>query len=140
MKLRLPTRPLLRLTNHYRPVSGYTLYSRHFSCIFIRQPHLPRCKLRLTDPQSSRQRRILIFYMHLLPHRTRPVLRLLPLQRGMNRGGGSSFINHGNSICRLCPPLRANIFLRSHCNHQPAIGYPLRRGHPSPVNLRGIFS
>lgn len=47
---------------------------------------------------------------------------------------------YGNSLHRLCTPMRSNIILRRHSNYKPPVSYPLYRLNPGRVNLRRLFS
>ncbi len=48
--------------------------------------------------------------------------------------------SNSNRLRGLRPSLRTNILLRCHRYYQSTLRYPLRRQHPSPMNLRRLLS
>ena len=139
MKFRLTTRNLLNYSNPYRPIFSHTLHIRHPDSFLISCSHLPRRKLRLINPQSTRQRSIYILHVLIPSRRTRHLLRLVPLQRDMKYRGNPPTNRYSNSIRRLCFTMRTNIILRGYCNYQPPIRYPLHWNNISRMNLRWLL-
>lgn len=126
MKLWLLTRPLFDYPDPYRSLSSHALHRRHRNGLFIRGPYLPGRELRLTHPQPSRQRCILLFHLHLYAHWTGPVLRLLPIQRNMKHWGGSAAVGYNNRLCWVRPALGTDVILRCHRNYKPIVRSALR--------------
>ena len=140
MKLWLPPRPLPNHTNLNRIIPSYALHSRHILSIFIRGPHLPRRKLRMTPSKHPRQRSFPILHLHLSPHRPRPILWILRQPRNLKHRRYSSPRHNGNSLLWLCSSLRSNVLLRSYSNHQPSFSNPIYRTRHRPMTLRRILS
>lgn len=140
MKLWLPPIFMFNCTNRHGPIFSNTLYSRHHHSLLLRRPHLPRRKLRVTNPQHTRQRRIIFLYLHLHTHRPRIVLRLIPLQRNLKRRRSLAPPCYNDCLCWLRPTLRPDIFLRRHRYHKPPLRRPLCRKCPGSMNLRRVLS
>ena len=139
MKLRVTPRTLPNYPNRHRPIPRNTLYLRYRHSLLIRHTYLSRCQLRLTNPKHARQRRIFLLHLHLPPHWTRPVLRLLPVQRNMKCRSRPSPSRNNDLLRRLRPSLRTNVLLRGHCNYEPPLRRPLRGRDTSSVNLRWLL-
>ena len=139
MKLWLPSGPLFDYSNPNRALSRYTLHIRHRNRLLICWPHLPGCKLWLTNPQPSRQRCLLLFHLHLYAHRAGPVLRLLPLQRNLNNWCCTPPPCNNNCLCRVRSTLGTNVILRRHRYHQSPLCSTLCWQRPSTMNLRGLL-
>uniref|UniRef100_A0A8C8XW58 Uncharacterized protein n=1 Tax=Panthera leo TaxID=9689 RepID=A0A8C8XW58_PANLE len=123
-------------TNSHRPLSSHTLHIRHDNRFLISYPHLPRCKLWLNYPVSTRQRSLHILYLPLHACRTRNILWLLHFLRNMKHWNRIIVHSHGYSLHRICLTVRPNILLRSNRNHQPPISNPIHWDQPSRVDLR----
>uniref|UniRef100_A0A8B9Z7Y4 Uncharacterized protein n=1 Tax=Buteo japonicus TaxID=224669 RepID=A0A8B9Z7Y4_9AVES len=139
MKFRIPPRNLLTNTNHNRPPTSNTLHRRHYSSLLIRSPHMPKRTVRLTDPQPTCQRSILLLHLHLPTHRSRTILWLLPIQRNLKHRDYPTTHPHSNCLRRLRTPMRPNILLRSYSHHQPILSYPLHRTNHCRMSLRRIL-
>lgn len=126
--------------NYHRPIPSNTLHIRHFNSILISYPHLPRRKLRLTNPILTRQRSFNILYLPIPSCRARDILRILYFPRNMKHWSSPTICSHSNCIHRLCTPMRTNIILRGHSNYKPIISHPLYWHHPSRMNLRRFLS
>lgn len=140
MKLRVSPRPLLSRPNLNRAISSDTLYRKRRDSFLIRRTHLPRRKLRMANPQHTRQRRFFLLHLPLPTHCTRPILRLLLIHRDLKHWSCTIPFSNNDRLRRLRPPLRTNIVLRRHCHHKLNVCRTLRRQHPSPMDLRGLFS
>lgn len=140
MKLRLTTRTLPGRPNPYRTVPCNTLHIRYLYSLLIRRPHLPRRQLRLTHSKPPRQRCLFLLYLPLPPHRTRPLLWLLSVQRDMKHWGCTFPPGNDNCLCWLCPPLRTNVILGGHRHYKPPVRRTLRGQYPSSMDLGWIFS
>lgn len=136
----LTPRCLPNSPNRHRIIPSHALCTRCLHGLLISSPHYPRCKLRLDYPLPSCQRCLNIFHLPIPTHRPRPILRLIPLLRDLKHRHRPLISNHSNSLHRLRPPMRPNIFLRCHSNHKPTICYPIHRNRPSPMSLRRLFS
>uniref|UniRef100_A0A8B9TH51 Uncharacterized protein n=1 Tax=Anas platyrhynchos TaxID=8839 RepID=A0A8B9TH51_ANAPL len=79
MKLRISARHLPGHTNPHRPPTGYALHRRHIPCFLLSSQHMPKRPIWLTHPQPPRQWRLILLHLHLPAHRTRLLLRLLPV-------------------------------------------------------------
>uniref|UniRef100_A0A8C8WBT5 Uncharacterized protein n=1 Tax=Panthera leo TaxID=9689 RepID=A0A8C8WBT5_PANLE len=75
MKLWLPARSMFNPTNSHRPLSSHTLHIRHINRFLISHPYLPRRKLWLNYPISTRQRSLHILYLSIHACRMRNILR-----------------------------------------------------------------
>uniref|UniRef100_A0A4X2L4Z0 Uncharacterized protein n=1 Tax=Vombatus ursinus TaxID=29139 RepID=A0A4X2L4Z0_VOMUR len=139
MKFWITIRNLPYHTNPNRPIPSHTLHLRYPNSLLFSSPYLPRCESRLTHPQPPRQRSIYILHMPVPPHWPRNLLWLLPLQRNMKHRSISSTHSYSNCFRWLCTPMRTNILLRCNRNYQLIISHPLRRHHPSRMNLRWIL-
>lgn len=131
---------MLDFPNLDRPFLSYALHLRHFNRILFSKPHLPRCKLWLTDPKFTRQRRIILFYLHLHTHRPRSVLRVISLQRDLKYWCYPISARHNDRFRRLRSTLRSNIILGRHSNYQSTLSGPLYRRRPGSMNLRRVLS
>lgn len=140
MKLRIPARRLPDHTNSNGPPTGHALHCRYLPSLLLGGQHMPKRPVRLAYPQPTRQRRLLLLYLHLPAHRTGPLLRLLPPQRNLKHRSNSPANPHSNSLRRLRPAMRTDIILRGHRNHQPILSPPIHRANPSRMGLRGILS
>lgn len=130
MKLWITAWSLPYLPNPYRPIPRNTLYPRCRISLRLSSPYLPRRKLRMTHPKPTRQRRFLLLHLHLLTHRPRSLLRLLPLQRNMKHRCSTTTSSDDNCLRRLRTPLRTDVILGCHCHYQPSIRSTLRGYHP----------
>lgn len=126
-------------TNPNRPIPSNTLHVRHRHRLLLRHPHLPRRQLWLNPALPSRQRSIHILYLPVPTCRSRHLLRLLHIHRNLKHWNCPPICRHSNSIHRLRPPMRTNIFLRGDSHHQPPLSYPLHRNKPCRVSLRRIL-
>lgn len=140
MKLRVTTGHLLNHTNRHRLTTSHALHSRHLPSLQLSRPHVPKCPIRLTNPQPPCKWSLIILYLHLLSHRPRILLRLIPQQRNLKHWSYPAPGPNSNCLRRLRTPLRTNIILRGYSNHQPILSNPLHRPITSRVGLRGIFS
>lgn len=140
MKIRVPIRPLPDHPNNHRPISRYALYLRYISSLFVHQPHMPRRKLWLTPTKYTRQNGLLLFPLHLFPHRPRIILRLLHKKGGLKSRRYPPSPHHANSFRRVRSPMGPNVILRSNSDHKPCICSPLYRNINSPMTLRRILS
>jgi len=140
MKLWLPPWSLLNCPDFNRALPRNTLHFRHRYRFFLRCPHLPRRQLRLTHPQPSCKRSLLLLHLHLPPHRPRPVLWILPLQRDLKHRSRPTSSSNDDRLRRICSSMRTNVLLRSHSHYKPPIRRTLRRQHTSSMNLRRILS
>lgn len=140
MKFRLPISSLPHDPNPHRPTTSHALHSRHIPSLLLRSPHLPERTIRLTHPESPRKRRLILLHLYLPSHRTRPILRLLPLQGNLKHRSNPPPHTHSHRLCGLCSPMGPNIILRGHRYHKPILSNSLHWTHPSRVSLRGIFS
>ena len=139
MELWLPPRALFSLPNPHRTFPSYTLYFRHRHSLLIRGTHLPGRKLRMTYPKYTRQRRFLLFHLHLPSHWPGTLLRVILIQRDVKHRSYPSPTSNNDSIRRLCSSLRTNILLRCNRYYKPSLSRPIRGQHPGSVNLRGLF-
>ena len=140
MKLRFSTRSMPHSTNPHRLIPSNTLHVWYHNSIFISHPHLPRRKLRLTNPIPTRQRRLNIFHLPIPPCGTRTILWILHFPRNLKHWDHPTICSHSNCIHGLCTPMRTNIILRSYSNYKPIISYPLHWDYPSRMNLRRLLS
>lgn len=140
MKLWVPTRAMLSYPDPNRPVPSHALHLRHFNRILISSPYLPGRELRLTNPQCTRQRSILLLHLYLYTYCPRPVLRLLPLQGNLKYWCSPSTSCYDNSLRRLCPPMGPNIFLRCYSNYESPLRCTICGQCSSSMNLGRIFS
>lgn len=101
---------------------------------------MPRCELRVTASKSSCKRSLPIFYLHVLPHRARTLLRIL--QQDRNLKSRSNFIPSDHTYCLygIRVSLRTNVFLSRNCNYKPSLRYSLYRDNNCPMVVRRIFS
>uniref|UniRef100_A0A8C0VNS6 Uncharacterized protein n=1 Tax=Cyanistes caeruleus TaxID=156563 RepID=A0A8C0VNS6_CYACU len=113
------------------PTPSHALHSRHLPGLHLRCPHLPKRSIRLTHPKPPRKRSLLLLHLHLLPHRTRNLLWLLPKQRNLKHRSYPPPDPHSNCIRRLRPTLRTNIILRCYSNHKPILSNPIHRPNTS---------
>lgn len=140
MKLWVSPRPLSSRPNLNRTISSNTLHRKRRNSLLIRCSHLPRRKLWVTNSQYTRQRRLLLLYLPLPTHRTRPVLRLLPLYGNLKHRSCTFPPSNNHRLRRLRSPLRTNILLRRHCHYKLNVCCTLCRQHPGSMNLRRLFS
>uniref|UniRef100_A0A8C3RWP4 Uncharacterized protein n=1 Tax=Chelydra serpentina TaxID=8475 RepID=A0A8C3RWP4_CHESE len=70
-------RHLPNCTNHPRNLPSNTLFTRYFPSILINYPYHPRCTIRMTYLQHTRQRRLTLLHLYLPPHRPRTLLRVI---------------------------------------------------------------
>lgn len=140
MKLRISPRHLPNYTNLNRPPTSYTLHCRHNPGLLLSRPHMPKCTVRLTNPQPTCKRSIILFHLHLPPHRPWILLRLLPIQRNLKHGHYSPTHTHSNRLRRLRPAMGTNIILRGHSHYQLILSHPLHRPNPRRMSLRWLFS
>uniref|UniRef100_A0A8C9EZQ4 Uncharacterized protein n=1 Tax=Pavo cristatus TaxID=9049 RepID=A0A8C9EZQ4_PAVCR len=103
-------------------------------------PHMSKRTIRLTHPKSSCKRSFILLHLHLPPHWTRPILRLLLIQRNLKHRSNPPPHAHSNRLRRLRTPMRSNIILRSNCYHKFILSNPLYRTNPSRMSLRRILS
>lgn len=136
----ITTRTLTNNTNPNRTIFSYTLHSRHNPSLFLRSQHLSRCPIRMTPSINTCKWSLYIFYLYLLTHWTRPLLRIILSQRNLERGNYPTFFTYSNSFYRLYPTLRTNIILRSHSHHKSSINHTIRRPNTGRMALRRIFS
>lgn len=140
MELRIPTRHLPNHTNRHRSATSYTLHSRHCPSLLLRSTHMPGRPIRMINPQHPRKRSFPILHMHLLPHRPRNLLRLIPKQRDLKRRRYPFTRPHSNSLRRIRSSLRTNIVLRSNRDHKSIFRNPLHRTNTSRMSMRRILS
>lgn len=122
------------------PIPSHTLHLRYFDRILISHPHLPRRKLRVTNPKYPRQRSIIFLHLHLYTYCPRPILRIIPLQRNLKYWCNSPTIGNNDGVRRLRPSMGPNIFLRCHSNYKPSIRRTIHGRYISSMNLRRILS
>jgi len=139
MKLRFTARTLPNHSNRHRPIPRNTLHIGHRHGLLICHPHLPGCQLRLINPKHARQRRLFLLHLHLPPHWTRSVLRLLPIQGDMKCRGCPTPSRNDNLLCGIRPTLGTDVLLRCHCHYEPSLCRPLRRRDTSTMNLRRLL-
>lgn len=139
MKLRLPLRHVPSNPNPDRPIPSNTLHIRHRHRLLLRNPYLPRRQLRLNPTISPRQRSFHILHLPVFTRRPRHLLWLLHIHRNMKHRNYSPLHRHSNSIYRVCPPMRTNIFLRRNSHHQPSLSHPLYWNQPRRVGLRWLL-
>lgn len=140
MKLWISSRYLSSHTNCHRTATGYTLYSRHLTSFRLRSTHMPRRPIWLTNPQPARKRSFFLLHLHLLPHRPRVLLWLLPEQRNLKHRSYSITDTHSNRLRGLRPALRTNIILRGHRNHKFIFSHPLHWPNTCRMSLRWVLS
>uniref|UniRef100_A0A663MRH0 Uncharacterized protein n=1 Tax=Athene cunicularia TaxID=194338 RepID=A0A663MRH0_ATHCN len=140
MKLRIPTRHLLDNPDHYWPPTSHPLHSRLLPSLHSRLTHMPRRPIRLTHPQPPRKRSIHVLHLHLPPHWTGLILRLIPLQRNLKHRCPTSLDPNSHRLRGLRPPMRPDVLLRSHRHHQPILSHPVHRTNPGRMGLRGVLS
>lgn len=140
MKLRLTLRNLLSHSNYNRTIPGHTLHLRHGNRLPIRDPHLPRRKLRMGPPLPTRQRRLHILHLPIHARRPRPLLRLVYLQRNLKHWHHPLIHRNSHGLHRLRPAMRTNILLRGNSHYQPTLSNPLHWDRPGRMNLRGVLS
>lgn len=127
-------------SNYYRTILSNTLRISHRASLFICSPHLSRRKLRMNYSIHSRKRRIYILLIPIYPHRPRNLLRLIQTNRNMKYRSYSIYLNHSNSLHRICTTMRTNKILRSNSYYQPIFCHPIYRKNSSRVNMRWICS
>jgi len=93
----------------------------------------------MTYPKPSCKRCIVLLLLYLLPHRPRPVLWLIPIQRNMKHWRCTTPLSNDDRLCRLRSPLRTDVILRCHCNYQPSICRSLRWHYTCGMNLRWLL-
>eukprot|EP00095_Tigriopus_kingsejongensis_P005070 maker-scaffold2235_size18398-snap-gene-0.5 protein:Tk05070 transcript:maker-scaffold2235_size18398-snap-gene-0.5-mRNA-1 annotation:"cytochrome b" len=125
MKLRISPRHLPNHTDPNWPPTSHTLHRRHNLSLLLHRPHMPRRTIRLTNPQPPCKRSLILLYLHLLPHRPRALLWLIPIQRNLKHRHHPPTYPYSNCFRRLCSTMRTNILLRGHCYHQLILSHPL---------------
>lgn len=140
MKLWIPFRLVPCHPSNYRLIPKNTLCPKHRNSLLICNSHLPRCKLWMTSPLNSCKWCIYIFPIYLFTRGTRTLLWVLYYNRNMKYRSYFIFINHSNSIYRICPSLRSNKILRSYCHYKSIFSHPIYWKILSRMNLGGLCS
>lgn len=92
-----------------------TLHGKCKTSVRQSNSHLSKCKLRLTNQNTSRQWGLSLFYLYLHTHRTGNILYSYykPVSY-MNCRGNNFVYYNGYSLLRICTALWTNVFLRSY--------------------------
>jgi hypothetical protein len=110
--------------------------SKHRHSIQKSKTHLSRCKLWLTTTNSTCKWGLIVLCLHLLTHRTKPVQRIIQLYTHLIC---NSILNHRNSIYRICPTMRTNIFLRGYRNYKLPISNSICRTRNCSMSMRRVL-
>lgn len=100
---------------------------------------MPRCKLRLATTKNTCEMRLHVFYMHVLPHRTWHLLRIVQQGRNMKSRSHPVLTHNPNRLYGICLSLRTNVVLSRHRNYKPSIRHPIHGNDNSPMIMRRIL-
>lgn len=94
----------------------------------------------MSYPNNPHKWGILIFYFIICTHSTRDLF-YLPKKSNKNLNFRCYNSSSSNSYCfpRVRPPLRADIILRSYCNHRNPFSHSNFRNRNHQLNLRWTF-
>jgi len=140
MKHRVLTRNSFNYTNHFRTNSFYKIHRRNISCLLFNSHNYARHGLRMSHPNTSHKRCILIFRSNLHTHSAWNLF-LFPFKQTKSMSIRSNINTSYNSNCllRIRTTVRTNIILRGYCNYRSSINHPSCRNGLSNLNLRRAF-
>lgn len=93
----------------------------------------------MTTPENSCQRGLLIFHLHVLPHRTRTLLWILQKGRNMKSRSYTVPNYYINCFYGIRSSMRTNVILSSYRYHQISLCYSLYRHYNSTMIMRGLL-
>lgn len=138
MKLWVNTTNMLHSSSTNRILLSRTLHSKHQPSLLIHRTHHTRCTIWMNSTKPSRHGGLNILHLHLHPHRTWTLLRVLPQQRNLIIRNHITNHTNSNRIFWLCFTMRTNIILSRNSNHKPTYCNPLPGKHHNNLIMRGI--
>lgn len=128
MKYRIPTRNNPNFTDYLRDHTVYKLRAFNRYSIYISYTHHTGHRQRVNYTILTHKRSIPVFLVNIHSYQTWDLFQL-PQKNppSMNFRGSNLPGYYNSSIYGLCAPLRANILLRSHSNHENVIIIPVCR-------------
>lgn len=140
MKFWISSRTMFSHTNPHRALLSHTLHLRYRHRLLFSSPYLPRCKLRMTNPEYTCKRSIVLLYLYLRAHRSGTLLRIISLHRNLKHWCGTPSFSDDNRLRRLCPTLGPDVLLGCDCYYQPTLGISVCGQRASSMDLRRVFS
>lgn len=140
MKLWIPHRNDPNNPNHNRNPPCHTLHNRNLLRLLFNYPYLTRRLPWMTYTKYPRKRGLNILYSNIPTHCPRCILRLLHLQKDLTNRSCPIYSHYINSIHRLHPTMRTNIFLSRHSYHKSYLNRPIYWCYTGRMSLRRIFS